>query len=163
MKKMIFSASICLFFVANSFAQNATTTSNSPLAPPVVVNPNAPKIMFKENEFDFKSVEEGPKVTHEFLFTNKGKEALVLSNVKASCGCTTPVWPKEPILPGQEGRILVTYNTAGRPGPFTKTITITSNADEPNKVITIRGAVTSVPEKNTVPIKEGNMLSPDNQ
>jgi hypothetical protein len=156
MRKSILSLSVFILFIASAMAQTTAT-------PPAVVNPNAPKIVFKENEFDFKSVDEGPKITHEFIFTNKGKEALVLSNVKASCGCTTPVWPKEPILPGQEGKILVTYNTSGRPGPFTKSITITSNADEANKVITIRGAVTSVPEKNTVPVKEGNMLNPDNQ
>ena len=156
MKKSILSLSVFILFIASAMAQTTAT-------PPAVVNPNAPKIVFKENEFDFKSVDEGPKITHEFIFTNKGKEALVLSNVKASCGCTTPVWPKEPILPGQEGKILVTYNTSGRPGPFTKTITITSNADEANKVITIRGTVTAVPEKNTVPVKEGNMLNPENQ
>lgn len=156
MRKSILSLSVFILFIATAMAQTTAT-------PPAVVNPNAPKIVFKENEFDFKSVDEGPKITHEFIFTNKGKEALVLSNVKASCGCTTPVWPKEPILPGQEGKILVTYNTSGRPGPFTKTITITSNADEANKVITIRGTVTSVPEKNTVPVKEGNMLNPENQ
>jgi len=156
MRKSILSLSVFILFIASAMAQTTAT-------PPAVVNPNAPKIVFKENEFDFKSVDEGPKITHEFIFTNKGKEALVLSNVKASCGCTTPVWPKEPILPGQEGKILVTYNTSGRPGPFTKTITITSNADEANKVITIRGTVTAVPEKNTVPVKEGNMLNPDNQ
>jgi Protein of unknown function (DUF1573) len=156
MRKSILSLSVFILFIASAMAQTTET-------PPAVVNPNAPKIVFKENEFDFKSVDEGPKITHEFIFTNKGKEALVLSNVKASCGCTTPVWPKEPILPGQEGKILVTYNTSGRPGPFTKSITITSNADEANKVITIRGTVTSVPEKNTVPVKEGNMLNPDNQ
>ncbi len=155
MRKSILSLSVFILFIATAMAQTTATT-------PAAVNPNAPKIVFKENEFDFKSVDEGPKITHEFIFTNKGKEALVLSNVKASCGCTTPVWPKEPILPGQEGKILVTYNTSGRPGPFTKTITITSNADESNKVITIRGTVTSVPEKNTVPVKEGNMLSPEN-
>ena len=156
MRKSILSLSVFILFIATAMAQTTAT-------PPAVVNPNAPKIVFKENEFDFKSVDEGPKITHEFIFTNKGKEALVLSNVKASCGCTTPVWPKEPILPGQEGKILVTYNTSGRPGPFTKTITITSNADEANKVITIRGTVTAVPEKNTVPVKEGNMLNPENQ
>lgn len=155
MRKSILSLSVFILFIATAMAQTTATA-------PAAVNPNAPKIVFKENEFDFKSVDEGPKITHEFIFTNKGKEALVLSNVKASCGCTTPVWPKEPILPGQEGKILVTYNTSGRPGPFTKTITITSNADEPNKVITIRGTVTAVPEKNTVPVKEGNMLSPEN-
>jgi hypothetical protein len=126
-----------------------------------VVNPNAPKIEFKESEFDFKDLDEGPQAKHEFVFKNTGKEPLILTNVKASCGCTTPSWPKEPVLPGQEGKILVTYNTQGRPGPFTKSITITSNASEEAKVIYIKGKVNTIPEKNTVPVKEGNMLSPE--
>ena len=126
-----------------------------------VVNPNATKIEFKESEFDFKDLDEGPQAKHEFVFKNTGKEPLILTNVKASCGCTTPSWPKEPVLPGQEGKILVTYNTQGRPGPFTKSITITSNASEEAKVIYIKGKVNTIPEKNTVPVKEGNMLSPE--
>ena len=120
-------------------------------------------IKFKSEKHDFGKIVEGTQAAYSFEFTNTGKAPVVISNVQPSCGCTTPVWPKEPILPGQEGKILVTYNTAGRPGTFNKSITITSNADEPSKIITIRGTVTTAPEKNTVPIKEGNMLSPDNQ
>src|ERR1700723_2154817 len=81
-------------------------------------NPNAPKLLFPEETYNFGEVAEGPQVTHEFKFTNTGKEPLVLSNVRASCGCTTPSWPKEPILPGKDAVILVTYNTQGRPGQF---------------------------------------------
>lgn len=125
-------------------------------------NPNAPKITFKEEVYDFKEVPEGPQVTHEFVFTNTGKEPLVLSNVRASCGCTTPSWPKEPVLPGKEGTIVVTYNTQGRPGPFTKTVTITSNADVPEKVITIKGEVIKDDPEKSVPKAQPSMLSPKN-
>lgn len=155
MKNTVFSLFVLLFTSMGVFAQTTTTTETKP------VNPNAPKIEFKETEYDFKEVEEGPQAKHEFVFKNTGKEPLILSNVKASCGCTTPSWPKEPILPGQDAKILVTYNTQGRPGTFTKSITITSNATEETKVIYIKGKVNTVPEKNTVPVKENNMLSPE--
>lgn len=63
------------------------------------------EISFEEEKYSFGELNEGPKVSHEFTFTNTGTEPLVLSNVKASCGCTTPSWPKDPILPGEEGTI----------------------------------------------------------
>ena len=65
---------------------------------------------------------------HEFVFTNNGNQPLVLTAVKASCGCTTPSWTKEPVLPGQSGHIKASYNSKNRPGRFHKSITITSNA-----------------------------------
>ena len=125
-------------------------------------NPNAAKLNFKEESYDFKEIPEGPQVTHEFKFNNTGKEPLILSNVRASCGCTTPSWPKEPVLPGKEAAILVTYNTQGRPGSFTKTITITSNADEPNKIITIKGEVVKAEPEKSVPLEQPSLLSPKN-
>jgi len=131
-------------------------------APAVNNNPNAPKITFKQEKHNFGEIPEGPAVTTEFKFTNNGKEPLILSNVRASCGCTTPSWPKEPILPGKEGTIVVTYNTQGRPGNFTKTITITSNADEPNKIITINGEVIKEEPNKSVPVEQPSMLSPKN-
>jgi hypothetical protein len=82
--------------------------------------------------------------------------------VKASCGCTTPSWPKDPILPGEEGKILVTYNTARRIGSFNKSITITSNATETSKVLYISGKVNAVPEEETMPIKQPLMMAPSN-
>jgi hypothetical protein len=129
---------------------------------PAVANPNAPKMLFKEESYYFGDIPEGPPVTHEFKFTNTGKEPLILSNVRASCGCTTPSWPKEPILPGKEGSILVTYSTQGRPGTFSKMITITSNADNPNKVIDIKGDVVKADPEKSVPVEGPSMLAPRN-
>ena len=120
------------------------------------------EISFAEEKFNFGELEEGPKVSHEFTFVNTGKEPLVLTNVKASCGCTTPSWPKDPILPGEEGVILVTYNTSKRPGSFNKSITITSNALTASKVIFISGNVIAVPEEETMPIKQPLMMAPSN-
>jgi hypothetical protein len=131
-------------------------------APAVNNNPNAAKIIFKEEKHNFGEIPEGPAVTTEFKFTNTGKEPLILSNVRASCGCTTPSWPKEPILPGKDGTIVVTYNTQGRPGNFTKTVTVTSNASEPNKVITINGEVIKEEPNKSVPVEQPSMLSPKN-
>ncbi|MCB0541234.1 MAG: DUF1573 domain-containing protein [Bacteroidetes bacterium] len=119
------------------------------------------RISFEEEKFDFGEVDEGPQVTHEFVFTNNGTEPLILSRVKASCGCTTPSWPKDPILPGDEGKILVTYNTAKRPGNFNKSITITSNAiEETTKVIYIKGTVTVAPQEETMPVRQPVLMSP---
>ncbi len=125
-------------------------------------NPNAAIINLKEENYVFGEVPEGPQVTHEFKFTNNGKEPLILSNVRASCGCTTPSWPKDPILPGKESTILVTYNTQGRPGPFTKSVTITSNASEPNKIIYIKGDVVKAEPEKSVPLEQPSLLAPKN-
>jgi len=120
------------------------------------------KINFLEDSYDFGKIEEGPKVSHEFKFTNEGTVPLILSNVKASCGCTTPSWPKEPILPGEEGTILVTYNTARRVGGFNKSITITSNAETERRILYIRGTVEPASQEETMPIKEPTMMAPSN-
>lgn len=117
-----------------------------------------PEITFDENTFDFGVVkEESNSVSHVFSFTNTGNEPLVLSSVKASCGCTTPQWSREPVAPGGKGTILVKYSTAGRPGAFTKTVTVSSNA--PRKVITIKGTVTPKGQKieNVYPIEKGDI------
>lgn len=172
MKKVIAS----LLILAVAFSVNAQQEKqNAKIAQPVVQttpaqkpeaekapNPNAAKLNFKEENYNFTEVPEGPQVTHEFKFTNTGKEPLILSNVKASCGCTTPSWPKEPILPGKDAAILVTYNTQGRPGAFNKSITITSNADEPNKVIYIKGEVVKAEPEKSVPLEQPSLLAPKN-
>jgi hypothetical protein len=99
-----------------------------------------PKIEFKELTHDFGSFQESAGVqTTKFEFTNTGTVPLVLSAVRASCGCTTPTWTREPIAPGKSGSIEVSYNPAGRPGMFTKTVTVTSNAETPNVNLTIQG------------------------
>lgn len=99
------------------------------------------KFEFDKIQHDFEQVTEGNIASHEFTFTNTGSAPIIIQNVRASCGCTTPYWTREPVLPGQKGKIKAAYNSKGRPGVFNKTITITSNADEPSKRLTIKGNV----------------------
>jgi hypothetical protein len=96
----------------------------------------------KEHDFGKVSEKEG-KITYVFEFTNKGNAPLVVTRVQASCGCTTPVWTKEPIEPGKKGTIAVTYNAAGRPGVFTKTINVYTNDSKETITLLIRGEVLS--------------------
>ncbi len=99
-----------------------------------------PEITFKTITHDFGTFpEENGKVSCVFEFTNTGKTDLVLQKVRASCGCTTPEWTKEPVKPGESGVVKATYNASGRPGSFSKTITVTSNAGE--KRLSIKGEV----------------------
>lgn len=152
MKKVIYT----LLFVAAagtaSFAQTATETTNT--------DPNAPEISFESEVHDFGTIEYGGNGTYDFKFTNTGKSPLIISNARGSCGCTVPKWPKEPIAKGQTGVINVQYDTK-RPGPFTKTVTISSNAKSANKVITIKGTVSPAEsQESTMPVKSNNTSAP---
>lgn len=89
---------------------------------PAVVS--GPSIAFAKKEHDFGKIVMGPKASIVFSFTNNGTEPVVLTDVKASCGCTTPKWPSEPIAPGATAQIEAVYDTNGRPGYFEKTITV---------------------------------------
>lgn len=119
---------------------------------------DGPQMTFEMTEYDFGEIEEGPKARVTFKFTNTGNKPLILSDVKASCGCTTPYWPKEPIMPGKSETITAEYNTQGRPGPFNKAITITANTEPPTKMIFIKGTVKKAPENDGVPVKERSII-----
>ncbi len=97
------------------------------------------EIEFAENSYDFGKIEEGTVAQHEFVFTNTGDQPLIISAVKASCGCTTPYWTKEPVMPGKQGKIKAAYNSKNRPGNFSKSITVTSNAIHSTKMVYIKG------------------------
>lgn len=98
-------------------------------------------IIFETTVYDYATIEQGGNGTCEFKFTNKGESPLILSNVRASCGCTVPEWPKEPIQPGASGVIKVKYNT-NLVGAFNKTITVNSNAVNSVLTLRIKGNVT---------------------
>lgn len=98
-------------------------------------------IVFTKTINDYGTIVQGGNGNCEFTFTNKGTAPLVLSNVKASCGCTVPEWPKEPILPGKSSSIKVTYNT-NNVGLFNKSITVNSNAINNTVILQIKGTVT---------------------
>ena len=104
------------------------------------------KFNFEEETFDFGNIkEENGPVTHKFVFTNKGDAPLIIQGVRASCGCTTPAWSKEPVPPGEKGFVTAKYNPKNRPGSFRKSLTITSNADPAAKTIYIKGMVETKP------------------
>jgi len=98
-------------------------------------------IYFEKTTHDYGTIAYGADGGCEFVFLNKGKSPLVLTNVHASCGCTIPEWPKEPISPGKTGVIKVKYNT-NLTGPFRKSISVSSNAANSLVSLTITGSVT---------------------
>lgn len=119
-----------------------------------------PVITFDKTTHDYGKINEADgRVTTVFTCTNEGMTPLVLSNVRASCGCTTPKWTREPIEPGQTGQITVTYNPNGRPGRFQKTVTVTSNAAEPVTKLYIKGEVIPKPAQpvDKYPVKMGEL------
>lgn len=101
-----------------------------------------PEFSFQETEYDFGTVKEGDIVNHTYNFTNTGEEPLVIKNAIASCGCTVPSWPKEPIAPGETGKIEVKFDSKGKPNQQTKTITITANTDPTVTRLKLKGMVT---------------------
>ena len=106
-----------------------------------VATGNATAIKFDEESFDFGKVTDGEKVSHAFKFTNDGDSPLIISNAVASCGCTTPEWPKSPVLPGKTGEISVTFNSAGKQGLQDKLITVTANTNPAQNVVHLVGEV----------------------
>ena len=111
---------------------------------------------FVKEIIDYGKIAQNSNGVRVFEFTNIGKTPLVILRVQASCGCTVPKKPENPILPGEKGKIEVSYDTK-RVGGFSKSITIFSNAKNERKVIRIKGMV----EKVTAPEKKKSMLSED--
>ena len=125
-------------------------------------NPNAPVIDFDKLVHDYGTIYQNGNGVCKFKFTNTGKEPLILSKPKSSCGCTVPTWPKHPILPGQTEEIKVTYATK-RIGPINKNVTIYSNAKNKQVILRIKGKVIAKPLK-TLPEKSiDNTASPVNK
>ena len=127
----------------------------------IIVNHNAAKISFTQEIIDLGTFMQydDPSSKCEFIFTNDGKEPLIISKAKGSCGCTVPEWPKEPILPGETGIIKVNYDEK-RVGQFNKSITITSNAENATQIIKIKGKILAAEKVETSPIKKQSNLAP---
>ncbi len=101
---------------------------------------SGPTIKWEATTVDYGTINQGDKGSREFELTNTGNAPLIISNATGSCGCPVPVWPKEPILPGQKSTIKVHYDT-NRLGSFTKTVTVVSNAANNTDVLQIKGNV----------------------
>lgn len=131
MRKLLSIFAITVFAVSVSCSQTTDQEKKSE---------NGPKIEFKITEYDYGTIEQGSDGRCEFIFTNTGTDALILSNVSSTCGCTVPSWPKEPIKAGESSTIVVVYNTS-RQGAINKSVNVSSNATANPVVLRIKGTV----------------------
>ncbi|MPR35722.1 DUF1573 domain-containing protein [Cytophagaceae bacterium SJW1-29] len=96
--------------------------------------------------YQFGEIKEGEIVEHAFKFKNGGQFPLIINNVTASCGCTIPEWPREPIAPNEEAAIMVRFNSKGKPGPQVKTITVYANTEPAYSELRLQGIVAAAPD-----------------
>lgn len=152
MKKII-ALSIALLAFAFSNAQETskvTKTTKKTTTKTTTTTTALPKVdgagmVFVTETIDYGTVAANSDGKREFVFTNNGNKPLIITAATGSCGCTVPTYSKEPIAPGAKGVIGVKYDTSRAGQPFTKTVTITSNAaGTPSKVLTIKGTVLAV-------------------
>lgn len=151
MKKIVALAMLVVLGVTTSNAQDTSKASKKTKATTAKVTStkiNGAGISFVNEVIDYGTIAHNSDGKREFVFINNGNKPLIITNTQGSCGCTVPTTPKEPIAPGTKGIIGVKYAT-DRVGAFTKTVTVTSNAEgQPTKVLTIKGTVLADPAKS---------------
>ena len=126
MKKIAYTLILGLFFAACGNADK----SDKDLSTDAIEHQSdnkEPKFEFEETSWDFGTITDGDRVEHSFKFKNVGNDDLVIGNVTTSCGCTAPEWPRTPIGPGEESKITVEFNSAGKSDLVNKDITIYAN------------------------------------
>jgi len=146
MKKTILLFATIVFAAFTVYGQVSTSNQKAEVkgekapASEEVKNPNGPEIAFDKTVHDYGTLPYNGDGKCKFEFTNTGKEPLILTNVRSSCGCTVPKWPREPILPGHSDVIYVEYKT-NRIGKINKTVTVQSNSITSTVVLRIKGQV----------------------
>lgn len=143
MKKLFLSlvAAGMLFSACNSSNGSTADNASKTGADSAATAANAPVAKFEKESHDFGKIKEGDKVSYDFKFTNTGKSPLIITNARATCGCTTPTWPKAPVKPGESGVISVTFNSAGKSGLQDKQITVTANTQPAETMVHLIGEV----------------------
>ena len=162
MKKLIFAFALLMAGAVVAQAQNAPAkTAAKEISTGNKVS--GPKMTFEQEVVDYGVIKQGADPFRVFKFKNEGSEPLLITGARGSCGCTVPTYPQEPIMPGKTAEIKVRYDTQ-RVGPFTKTVTITTNeeGDAANRILTIKGEVKATPEKEAVPTKESGIFNNNN-
>lgn len=142
MKKLslVLFASALMFTACNNNSKENTNVSQDSTAV-VGAQEGAGKMEFEEDAFNFGTIKEGEVVEHVFKFKNSGDFPVVLAQVSASCGCTTPTYTSTPVKPGEFGEISVKFDSNGQIGQQQKIITIASNAEKPVTTVQLKGEV----------------------
>lgn len=127
---------------ACSDASSKIKSEEERMALEAATSASLPVFNFEKESHDFGAMNEGEVGTTEFKFTNEGEVPLIISSAQGSCGCTVPEYSNDPIAPGEEGTITVRFNSQGKPGNQTKTVTLSANTVPNTKVLTITAQVT---------------------
>jgi hypothetical protein len=141
MKHTFYFAASLLALVSCSDATSKIKSTEDRMALEAVTSASVPVFRFEKESHDFGEMKEGDVGTTEFTFTNEGEVPLIISSAQGSCGCTVPEYSNAPIGPGEEGTITVRFNSAGKPGNQTKTVTLSANTVPNTKVLTITAKV----------------------
>lgn len=146
MKKysILFAVILSLSFIAcNNSNDNKLSTDlvNNPNSADSKRSDEAPMITFETKVHNFGEIIEGEVVSYNFKFKNTGSADLIISSVKASCGCTVPRYPERPIKPGEEAKLEVTFNSSKRVGFQSKSITVMTNSQPSKEVLKIKAKV----------------------
>jgi len=146
MKNIVLIAILCIGFVAcNEDASSKIDTSKQKKQTEVsldqVDTQTDAQMEFEEVEWNFGEINQGESVEYAFNFTNTGSDPLIITSAKGSCGCTVPVWPREPVAPGESGVIDVKFNSKGKKGKQNKRVTLITNMVPSQKVLTVKGQV----------------------
>ena len=143
MKKIVLLAALAIFSVTAVNAQKKAKKTTAPkIETPKLPTVEGAGMVFENETIDYGTIAADSDGNRKFVFTNNGNKPLVITNTQGSCGCTVPTTPKDPIAPGAKGFIGVHYATDRAGQPFTKTVTVTSNAvGQETKVLTIKGTV----------------------
>jgi len=117
----------------------------------VTNNVDTPVMTFDKTEHDWGDINEGDKVETVFKFKNTGKSELIITSIKASCGCTVPKnWKKEPIMPGEDSEFTVQFNSKDKPNKRNNTITITCNTNKGKETVRVKANVTPDPKQEKI-------------
>ena len=138
MTKIIYKTILLLALVSCDQRSRETKNLNTSAIETDQTSNKEPIISFDKKNWDFGTITDGEVVEHTFRFTNTGTSNLVISSASASCGCTIPNWPKEPIAPGEKGEIKVEFNSNGKKDMVTKDITILANTNPVKTILQIK-------------------------
>ena len=138
MTKIIYTTILLLTLVSCDQKSRETKNLNTSAIETDQTSNKEPIISFDKKNWDFGTITDGEVVEHTFRFTNTGTSNLVISSASASCGCTIPNWPKEPIAPGEKGEIKVEFNSNGKKDMVTKDITILANTNPVKTILKIK-------------------------
>jgi len=146
MKKILLSLLVAIFLVSCGSDDSKINTGlvNNPASATESSNTKEPRIEFAELEHDFGKMIQGEQVSYTYHFKNTGNAPLIITAVEKTCGCTDTKFPKEPIKPGEEGGISITYDSKGHKGFQNKRIIVKANTNPSETILRFKAQVQTV-------------------